>query len=319
MDLSVLHEYIRDFKQRRKKLDQDPNFQVEACFRLVASFERITGELCRLRKVKEQASGEIARLEDAVAEISNDLVGSLSFSGDRGLGYRAWVASYRSIWIEEFHLFVFALAFFGASLVIGWAIGAGSPELAQVVIPQGLLEDILDQRPWFERLQEGPLLGALQIGLNNVLVAVRCFFASALLGLGGWLLLGFNGLFFGAVLGFCRAQEFHTPLLNFVASHGPLELTIIIAATFAGFVYGKVFFMRPYSRFPDRMLRETKRAGVLCVGIIPWLLLAALFEGFVSPWGYLSFSQKLISGVVLAAAFWVWTFFPNDLGSFKRT
>ncbi len=199
MDVAALHEHIRDFNEQRKKLDRDPHIQVEASFRLVASFERITGELCRLRKSSRQGVAEIARLEDAVAEISHDLVGSLSFSGDQGLGYRAWVSNYRSIWIEEFHLFVFALAFFGASVVIGWGIGAGSPELAQVVIPQGLLEDILDQRPWFERLQERPLWGALQIGLNNVLVAIKCFLASALLGLGGWLLLGFNGLFFCAI------------------------------------------------------------------------------------------------------------------------
>ena len=49
----------------------------------------------------------------------------------------------------------------------------------------------------------------------------------------------------------------------------------------------------------------------MLLGIIPWLVLAASIEGFVSPFHYLSYGAKLSLGIIVAAAFWMWTLWPE--------
>ena len=184
-------------------------------FELIDDFERLSGEIASMRIQLARHSPERQRYEDIIAQLSLSLLTKWGKTEKQDGGYSAWVHNYRKVWREEFHLFSFALAFFFASGVIGWTLGLSSPELSQVVIPQHLLENILDRNPWFEHLAEDPINGALGLAVNNILVAIKCFFASALLGLGGWFILGMNGLFFGAVVGFCQSEGFPRTFTQF--------------------------------------------------------------------------------------------------------
>jgi uncharacterized membrane protein SpoIIM required for sporulation len=179
------------------------------------------------------------------------------------------------------------------------------------MVPQSLMEDVMDGRPWFARIQENPLLFGAMIGWNNIKVAINCFLGGAILGLGGLLMVCFNGIHLGSIFGFCAAKGFDDELTAFVLSHGVLELSIIVAAGAASLVYGRAFFMRPYREFPRRLSEGARDAGVMALGIIPWLVLAACFEAFVSPFDYLSVPAKLIAGLLLGGLFWGWTFWPE--------
>jgi uncharacterized membrane protein SpoIIM required for sporulation len=173
------------------------------------------------------------------------------------------------------------------------------------------MEMILEQEKWFDKLAENPVMGALSITINNIKVGLNAFLASALVGIGGLIILCFNGLFIGAIFGYCQANGFHHALGEFVLSHGPLELSIIIAAAFAGLIYGRVFFQRPYRFFGVRLGHEARRGATIIIGTLPWLILAGFFEGFISPFYYFNWQQKLIAGLLLAAIFWFWTFMPQ--------
>lgn len=225
-----------------------------------------------------------------------------------------WLSKYQNIWRENFSLFILSLLTLVGSSLIGWSIGLQKPDYAAVLIPQEALEDIIQNKAWFERLNENPFLGGFEIALNNIMVAIRTFVGGMLLGIGGLLLLGYNGLMIGALVGYCQAHGFHKALGEFVLAHGPLELTIIVAATFCGLVVGQAFFMPRRGRLSQRLAYYGRQCSTLIAGVLPWLILAGFVESFISPNQNIDHDVKFLIGILCATAFWIFTFVP-----FSRT
>jgi uncharacterized membrane protein SpoIIM required for sporulation len=280
----------------------------DVLFRLLIQFELLAASLYRLRT---------DRVNDPLQHSTEDLVASASrdlfvFQADPKQRTPEGTLSdrYRRAWREHFPLFLYTLALFVVACVVGWNVGVSGYGYASVLIPQSFIENILDHQRWFDEIQKAPLLYGFTIAKNNIGVAIHCFTLAALAGLGGVYILVFNGLFFGAVLGFCQANKFDDALLNFVVGHGVLELTIIVAATFSGFIFGRVFYMRPYRLFKTRLAVATHHAATVLVGLCPWLLVAACLEVFVSPWPFYSSHSKILIGILTASTFWLWTLWP---------
>ena len=301
-----MRELLLPLIDTRSKSNRGNRFDL--LFRFLIRFELLAASLYRLRT--DGANDPLQHsTEDLVASASRDLFGFQADKKQRSpeetLSYR-----YRRAWREHFPLFLYTLAMFVVACVVGWNVGMSGDEYASVLIPQPFIEHILDHQRWFDDIQKAPLLYGFTIAKNNIGVAIHCFTLAALAGLGGVYILVFNGLFFGAVLGFCQANKFDDALLNFVVGHGVLELTIIVAATFAGFIFGRVFYMRPYRLFKTRLAVATRHAATVLLGLCPWLLIAACLEVFVSPWPFYSSQSKILIGILTATAFWLWTFRP---------
>ena len=194
------------------------------------------------------------------------------------------------------------------SSIVGFQLGANKPDFLPLFISQEMQETIIDHKAWFESLQGESIFGFLSIAFNNIIVSIKCFLAGAILGIGSLIILILNGLMFGGVLGYCDRYGFSGELVNFVASHGFLELTIIVASSFAGMLYGRVFFMRPYKLFKERFKQGASLATTIAIGAIPWLVLAAFFEAFVSPWHYFDTFTKILLGFIIACCFYYWSF-----------
>lgn len=277
-------------------------------FRFLTQFELMAASLYRLRTEGSNDPLQHAT-EELVASASRDLFAFQAAKKRRSpedtLSYR-----YRRAWREHFPLFVYTLAMFVVACVVGWNVGMSGYEYVSVLIPQHLIENILDHQRWFAEIQKAPLLYGFTIARNNIGVAMHCFTLAALAGLGGVYILVLNGLLFGAVLGFCQANKFDEALLSFVVGHGILELTIIVAATFSGFIFGRVFYMRPYRLFKTRLAVAARQAGMVLLGLCPWFLVAACLEVFVSPWPFFDTHSKILIGLLTASAFWLWTFWP---------
>lgn len=277
-------------------------------FRLLIQFDLLATSLYRLRA--DEADSPLRHsTEELLASASRELLGWQAEQRQRRpeerLTYR-----YRRLWRDHFALFLYTLAMFVVAGVVGWRLGSADEAYAAVLLPQHLMEQILDQQKWFEEIQKAPWLYGIQIASNNIGVAVYCFTLAALAGLGGVYILLYNGLLFGAVLGFCQVNHFDQALLTFVVSHGVLELTMIVAAAFAGFLFGRVFYVRPYRLFQVRLTAAARDAGVLLLGLLPWLVVAACLEVFVSPWPFLDVYSKIVLGLLAAGAFWLWTWWP---------
>ncbi len=277
-------------------------------FRLLLQFDLLAKSLYRLRATGEDDSLRHTT-EELVASVSRDLLGFQAAKRERSPEEKL-VYRYRRTWRQNVSPFLYTLAMFVVACIVGWNLGVADYEYASLLIPQPLMEQILDHRKWFEEIQTAPLLYGFGIARNNIGVAINCFALAALAGLGGAYILVFNGLFFGAILGFCSVNGFDEALLNFVVGHGVLELTLIVASAFSGFIFGRVFYLRPYRLFKTRLAAAAADAGVLLLGLLPWLVVAAILEVFVSPWPRLDYGDKILLGALAAGAFWVWTFWP---------
>ena len=182
-----------------------------------------------------------------------------------------------------------------------------------------MIEDVLEGHKWFESIQPTPLMDGIGIAVNNIRVSINCFIMGSLLGLGGLVLLSYNGIILGAVMGFCFANSFDEELMRFITGHGVLEMSIIIASAFASFLFGRVFYMRPRALFRHRMAMAASDAGVVLTGILPWLTLAACIEVFVSPWPQYSMASRITVGLGVAALFWAWTLWPEKALRTRRS
>lgn len=288
--------------------------RLDSTLKLIIASELFSKKLYQLRRDYPPNNVITLPTEDFAADMAHSLV-ALGKSRKLEGGYRHFINSYREIWRRDLHIFLFTTILFLVTLLIGWEIGTGHPELVPVIVPQPAMEQVIDHYSWFEQLQENPIGGGFRIAVNNIQVSINCFFLGALLGLGGLLILGFNGLMIGCLVGFCATNNFHEELTQFMVGHGPLELTIIISSAFASLLYGRAFFQRPYSRFAERLKHGARDAGIVILGVLPWLIVAATVECLVSPYHYLDFHAKMLLGILVASLFWIWTFFPAGQGT----
>jgi uncharacterized membrane protein SpoIIM required for sporulation len=275
-------------------------------FTVIERYERLASTVYLARGRTDQPH----RGESFLADIAHALLMLQPPSNAGSSRVSEWYVRYRKVWRENLPLFLFCVCLFVATAVVGWVIGRYRQEFVPVLVPQSLLEHILDHRAWFDAIAENPLMSGIQIAVNNIRVSLLCFLGAGILGLGGLYILGINGLMLGAILGFCASNAFHDALLEFVVGHGPLELTIIVASAFSSFLFGRVFYMRPYSLFRKRFKAAFHEALTVASGVIPWLLVAAVIEAFVSPMHAIPVTIRLGIGVLAAMLFWIWTFWP---------
>lgn len=200
-------------------------------------------------------------------------------------------------------LMIAIVALFGAAALGGlWALTdpAGSlgivPEQFRSVVSEGTAErggPTLDESAGF----------AGAIGANNIQVTLLAFAAGIVAGLGTVAVLAYNGLFLGVLTALVFEAGQGTEFVVLVAPHGVLELSCICVAGAAGMRFGWAL-VEPGERPRREALPEEARAAIAIVlGTAPWLIVAALVEGFVTP-QQLPLPAALAVGFGLGAVYW---------------
>jgi len=144
---------------------------------------------------------------------------------------------------------------------------------------------------------------ASQIFTNNLQVSFLAFAGGLLAGLGTVVVLLFNGLTIGAVMGLSIEAGKGALLAELVVPHGVLELTCIVVTAAAGLRVGWALVAPgPRSR-GAALASEARRSVEIVLGTAPWLVLAGLVEGFVTGSG-LGLAGAVAVGVGLGALWW---------------
>ena len=201
-------------------------------------------------------------------------------------------------------LAVAALFLFAPALLAGtWAWR--DPGAASGLVPSQY-QRVTEPRP------EGTDLGvstsdeaalASEIFTNNITVTLLAFGGGLLFGLGTLLVLLQNGVLLGAVAGLSIGAGNGRPFFALVTAHGVLELSCICVAAAAGLRIGWALVDPGYRRRGDALRTETRAAIEMVLGTAPWLVVAGLVEGFVTPAG-LDLSIVVAIGLGLGAVFW---------------
>jgi len=144
---------------------------------------------------------------------------------------------------------------------------------------------------------------ASQIFTNNIGVTFEAFAGGLLVGLGTLYVLLQNGLLIGVVGGLAVGAGNGRPFFELVTAHGILELSCIIVSGAAGLRLGWSI-IDPGNRTRGDALRHEARAAIeIVLGTAPWLVVAGLVEGFLTPSGT-GLPTVLAVGLSLGAIYW---------------
>ena len=138
---------------------------------------------------------------------------------------------------------------------------------------------------------------------NNIRVTFLVVAGGVLLGLGSAAVTIFNGGFIGALFGLTIEAGTFDDLLRFVLPHGLLELSCIAVSCAAGLRLGWAI-VDPGAQTRGASLRREGRAAIeIVLGTMPWLVLAGVIEGFVSP-NQPPLAVSAAVGLAAAIPFW---------------
>jgi uncharacterized membrane protein SpoIIM required for sporulation len=144
---------------------------------------------------------------------------------------------------------------------------------------------------------------ASSIYTHNIAVTFATFAGGLALGAGTLFLLAYNGLLLGTLAGLTIQAGTFSVFIRYIVPHGLLELSCISIAGVAGLRLARAL-IDPGLRSRGEALRADARSAVLMVlGTAPWLVVAGLTEGFVTPRD-LPVPAALAVGGALALLFW---------------
>jgi uncharacterized membrane protein SpoIIM required for sporulation len=181
--------------------------------------------------------------------------------------------------------------FIAAMLFILPAIASGistyvNPGLATSFLPPGsqrLIGIVEDKELWIDiPVEERPYASSF-IMTNNIRVSFLAFASGLTAGLMTLWVLFFNGLMIGTLTGLTSFYGIGFELWTFVIGHGVIELTVIFMAGGSGLMLGWAILRPGLMRRRDALTQAARKAVYLLLGAVPWLIVAGIIEGFISP------------------------------------
>jgi uncharacterized membrane protein SpoIIM required for sporulation len=198
-----------------------------------------------------------------------------------------------------------AVALFLLAAAWGLALAILRPALGVSLLGPQAVRGLEEGHLWTESLVTTvpPALASSGIATNNLSVALTAWSGGLLAGFGSLYAILLNGLMLGATLGVTLHYSMAGALLEFVAAHGPLEITLILVAAAAGLGLGRAL-VAAGDRPRSAALRDAGRdALAVLLGCLPWFVVLAAVETLISPAPELPVALKAALGLTLEGAF----------------
>jgi uncharacterized membrane protein SpoIIM required for sporulation len=269
--------------------------------RLGALYRAAAADLALARR-KFPVDPVVGRLEDLVSRARHLVYDTPAARGSLA-GFFA-STYWRRVAERPFALALAAVLLFApAALAAGWALD--DPGAAAGLVP-AQFRTVTEPRPGGSDLGLSPGQQAAfagQIFTNNIRVTFVAFAGGIALGLGTAAALVYNGVVLGTIGGLAAGAGGTRGFVELVIAHGVLELSCIVVSAAAGLRMGWALVVPGRRRRSDALVAEGRRAVQIVLGTAPWLVLAGVVEGFVTPRG-LGVLPATTVGVTLGACFW---------------
>lgn len=138
---------------------------------------------------------------------------------------------------------------------------------------------------------------------NNIRVTFLAFAGGVAAGLGTAFTLIYNGTFIGALAGLTFSSGRGALFMELVTAHGILELSCVVVAAAAGLRMGMALVLPGKQTRAQALVDEARGAVAIVLGTAPWLVLAGIVEGFLTPAG-LGLEAVVGFGVTLGLVYW---------------
>ncbi|HEX6901297.1 MAG TPA: stage II sporulation protein M [Thermoanaerobaculia bacterium] len=198
-----------------------------------------------------------------------------------------------------------ATALFLLAAAWGLALGILRPGLGLTILGPAAVQGLEEGHLWTESLvtTTPPSISSSGIATNNISVALSAWCGGILAGSLTIYILLVNGLLLGALVGVTMHYSMAGELLEFVSAHGFLEITLILVASAAGLAIGRSL-VAAGDKPRSLALRETAADALsVLLGCVPWFVILALVEVFVSPAPTIPAAAKVVLGLALEGLF----------------
>jgi len=172
---------------------------------------------------------------------------------------------------------------------------------------------------------DNPFSMFVRIAYNNISVAFKAVVFGVLFGLGTLFLMWTNGIMLGCFQYIFFSQGLGWQSVMVIWIHGTLEISSVVIAASAGFMLGFGWlFPGTYTR-KEAFLRSAKDAMKICISLVPFFIVAAFFESYVTRLMSNTFQKNSIdiglpvplSIIILAGSFflilWYFVLYPVAL------
>lgn len=144
------------------------------------------------------------------------------------------------------------------------------------------IENIKNGDPFGVYKDDNPFSMFVRIAFNNIGVAFKTVTFGLLFGIGTLLMLWNNGVMLGCFQYLFFSQGLGWQSVMVIWIHGTIEISSIVIAGCAGFIIGLGWlFPGTYTRMQS-FRRAVKDAMKICVSLIPFFIIAAFFESYVT-------------------------------------
>lgn len=199
-------------------------------------------------------------------------------------------------------LLVAAFLLFGpAALAGGWALD--DPGAAAGLVPEEYRAVTEPRSSDLGLSVEQQASFSSAIFTNNIQVTFFAFAGGILAGLVTAAVLLYNGVLLGVVAGLAIDAGNGRSFFELVTAHGVLELSCIVVAGAAGLRLGWALVEPGRKTRKESVVDEARATVAVVLGTAPWLVIAGLVEGFVTPEG-LGLPTVLAIGLALGLVFW---------------
>jgi uncharacterized membrane protein SpoIIM required for sporulation len=143
---------------------------------------------------------------------------------------------------------------------------------------------------------------------HNSTVAVLAFAVGIFFAIGTVAVLVQNGILLGVIGGALVSGGDGAFFVELVAAHGVLELSCIVIAAAAGLRLGWALVDPGTMTRRAAVVVAARKAVLMTIGVVPWLVVAGIIEAFVSRRGLAALPMTIV-GLIVGGAFWVlmWT------------
>jgi uncharacterized membrane protein SpoIIM required for sporulation len=209
-----------------------------------------------------------------------------------------------------------AVAWSAIVFLLGIALGLSAVQFderaASIILPTSVLDSIYSGQMWtggIFSIVPAPV-ASTALFTSNISVALLAFAGGLSFGLVTFWILFLNGFMLGVLFKLCANYGLLGALLEFVSSHGVLEISSIIVSGGAGFVLANALLNPGSYLRRDALARESRSAVRMAVGCVPALIMAGCIEAFISP-SHIPVWFKVALGLTLGAVFWLHLLFTG--------